>query len=477
MAAADAPAVPDGRAGPGVPRRRAGLGVRARITAAFALGALLLSLTLAGLTYGLTRSYLVRERESSAVRQAYVNAQLLRAGLRSSRPDVPQLLASLETRSGSQSVLRRGQVWFATSLVVGRDALPTGLRDRVGKGDPARQRFRLNSVPQLAVGVPLPAVDALYFEVFNLQELDRTLRILGASLIGAAAVTTLGGAAVGRWASRRVLTPLAAAARAAADIAGGQLGTRLDAGTDSDLAVLASSFNRMVDALQQRIERDARFASDVSHELRSPLTTLATSLQVMQARRAEMPDRARRALDLLAADLNRFEHLVQDLLEISRFDVGAANLDLEEVRFGELVRHAVGAAADHPIPIDLDAATSRLVVRADKRRVERVVANLVANGESYGGGVIRVGAARRNGRVRLEVDDAGPGVPPSEREHVFERFARGKAVAGRRANDDGVGLGLSLVSEHVRLHGGEVWVEDRPGGGARFVVELPLANA
>jgi signal transduction histidine kinase len=457
------------------PHHHAGLGVRARITAAFALGALLLSLTLAGLTYGLTRSYLVRERESSAVRQAYVNAQLLRAGLRSARPDVPQLLASLETRSGSQSVLRRGPVWFATSLVVGRDALPGGLRVRVAQGDPARQRFRLNRVPQLAVGVPLPAVDALYFEVFNLQELDRTLRILGASLVGAAAVTTLAGAAVGRWASGRVLTPLADAARVAADIAGGQLGTRLEASADSDLAVLASSFNRMVDALQQRIERDARFASDVSHELRSPLTTLATSLQVMQARRNEMPERSRRALDLLAADLNRFERLVQDLLEISRFDVGAADLDLEEVRFGELVRHAVGAALERPVPIDLDAATARLVVRADKRRVERVVANLVANGETYGGGVVRVGAARRDGRVRLEVDDAGPGVPPSEREHVFERFARGPA-AGRRANSEGVGLGLSIVSEHVRLHGGQVWVEDRPGGGARFVVELPVAS-
>ena len=470
MAPADVAPTEDARR-----RHRGGLGVRARITAAFALGALLLSLTLAGLTYGLTRSYLVRERETSAVRQAYVNAQLLRAGLRSARPDVPQLLASMETRSGSQSVLRRGPVWFATSLVVGRDALPDALRTRVAQGDPARQRFRLNRVPQLAVGVPLPAVDALYFEVFNLQELDRTLRILGASLVGAAAVTTLAGAAVGRWASGRVLTPLADAARAAADIAGGQLGTRLEAGSDSDLAVLASSFNHMVDALQERIERDARFASDVSHELRSPLTTLATSLQVMEARRAEMPERSRRALDLLAADLNRFERLVQDLLEISRFDVGAANLDLEEVRFGELVRHAVGAALERPVPIDLDATTAGLVVRADKRRVERVVANLVANGETYGGGVVRVGATRRNGRVRLEVDDAGPGVPPSEREHVFERFARGH-TAGRRTNSEGVGLGLSLVSEHVRLHGGEVWVEDRPGGGARFVVELPVAE-
>ena len=456
-------------------RHREALGLRARITAAFALGALLLSVTLSGLTYGLTRSYLVREGETSSVRQAYVNAQLLRAGLRSSRPDVPQLLASLETRAGSQSVLRRGSVWFATSLAVGRDALPAALRTSVTRGEPARQRFRINGVPQLAVGIPIPAVDAVYFEIFSLQELDRTLRILGASLIGAAAITTLAGAAVGRWASGRVLTPLTDAARVAAEIAGGQLGTRLEAGADSDLAVLASSFNRMVDALQARIERDARFASDVSHELRSPLTTVATSLQVMEARRAELPERSRRALDLLSADLARFERMVQELLEISRFDVGAADLALEEVRFGELVSHAVHAAVDRPVPLEFDEATADLVVRADKRRVERVVANLVANGETHGGGVVRVGAGQRDGRVRLEIDDAGPGVAPADREHVFERFARGPA-AGRRGRTDGVGLGLSIVTEHVRLHGGDVWVEDRPGGGARFVVELPVAE-
>ena len=452
------------------------LGLRARITVAFALGALLLSMVMGGLTYAVTLRYLVRQRESAVVHQAYVNAQLIRAGLRSARPDVTQLLAGLETSdAGSESVLRYTDRWFATSLVVGRDTIPAQLRAVVLDGSPARQRYRFDGSPHLVVGVPIPSVDAHYFEVFTLAELDRTVRLIGVTLMAAAALTTLGGAFLGRWASGRVLTPVSQAAVAAADIASGNLDTRLDAGVDPDMAVLSSSFNRMVDALKQRIDRDARFASDVSHELRSPLTTVATSLEVIMARRNELPERARLALDLLAADVERFERLVQDLLEISRFDAGVARLAVEDIRLEELVRHAV---PDELAPtLDVDPNASGLFIRADKRRLERVVTNLLTNADRHGGGAVRVGVRRAGTTVRLEVDDQGPGVPAEDRPRVFERFARG-AAAGRRSGGggDGVGLGLALVDEHVRLHHGRVWVEDRPGGGARFVVELPVKD-
>jgi signal transduction histidine kinase len=451
------------------------LGLRARVTAAFALGALLLSLVMCGITYGLSRNYFVRQRENSAIQQTYVNAQFVKTGLRSAQPDIPQLLQGLGSGGESDSVLRYTNQWFATSLVVGRDALPSALRAEVDSGSPARQRYRLDGKSRLAVGVPIRAVEAEYFEVFNLEELDSTLRTLGAALAAAAAATVLAGAALGRWASGRVLRPVSEAAAAAADIAGGHFGTRLDTGDDSDLAALSSSFNRMVDALKERIDRDARFASDVSHELRSPLTTLATSLEVLQARRSELPERSRLALDLLAAEVERFERLVQDLLEISRFDAGVAQLALEDIRLGELLVHAVPTGDG--IELDIAPAAAGQVVRADKRRLERVVGNLLANAARHGGGARRVGLRRHDGSLRLEVDDAGPGVAPEDRTRIFDRFNRG-AAAGRRASDggDGVGLGLSLVEEHVRLHGGRVWVEDRPGGGARFVVELPMAG-
>jgi signal transduction histidine kinase len=451
------------------------LGLRARVTAAFALGALLLALVMCGITYGVSRSYFIRQWEDSAVQQAYVNAQFVRTGLRSARPDVPQLLQGIGSGGASDSVLRYTNEWFATSLVVGRDAIPEALRTEVHSGTPARQRYQLYGKARLAVGVPIGAVGAEYFEVFNLDELDNTLRTLGAALAAAAAATVLAGAALGRWASGRVLRPVSEAAAAAADIAGGHFGTRLDTGDDSDLAALSSSFNRMVDALKERIDRDARFASDVSHELRSPLTTLSTSLGVLQARRSELPERSRLALDLLAAEVERFERLVQDLLEISRFDAGVAQLSLEDIRLGELLVHAVPTGDG--IELDIDPAAAGQVVRADKRRLERVVGNLLTNAARHGGGATRVGLRRVDGSLRLEVDDEGPGVPAEDRVRIFERFNRG-AAAGRRAGagGDGVGLGLSLVNEHVRLHGGRVWVEDHAGGGARFVVELPLAG-
>ena len=150
---------------------------------------------------------------------------------------------------------------------------------------------------------------------------------------------------LGVFAARRAVRPVAEAAQAAKAIAGGHLGTRLPPTDDPDLGVLAGSFNDMASALQLRIERDARFASDVSHELRSPLMTLSASVEVMEARRNEMPERAQAALDLLASDVSRFQGLVEDLLEISRFDAGAIRLHLEDLQVTQFVRNAVAVSA------------------------------------------------------------------------------------------------------------------------------------
>ena len=244
----------------------------------------------------------------------------------------------------------------------------------------------------------------------------------------------------------------------------------------------------MVDQLQERIEREARFTSDVSHELRSPLTTLSASLDVLEAHPEELSGRAQRALVLLSADLHRFRRMVGDLLEISRSDTGSADVSLEEVQAGELVRQAV-TASSRSLPSEVSAARGSTVDPAvgdawlsiDKRRFERVMANLLENAALYGGGATTVrasaGPVRGDGRhtVRIGVEDAGPGLEPTERARVFERFYRGH-VAGRRGAGTGSGLGLALVAEHVRLNGGSVWAEEADGGGARFIVELPVDN-
>ena len=446
-------------------------GLRARVTVAFALGALALSTILSSLTYGLVRSNLVQQRESSARAQAFVNARVARDGMRAPG-QVTRVLASMESQGPGGVVLHVDDRWFASSLVVGRDVIPASLRARVAEGRPAQQRFRVGGEPWMAVGVPIPRFGAEFFEAFSLAEVERTLNVLGYSLAGAALLTTMAGAAVGRWASARVLRPLASVSEAAAAIAKGALDIRLVSPPDRDLAPLADSFNSMVDALSDRIQKDARFASDVSHELRSPLTTLSTSLDVLRARRSELSERSQAALDLLDADVQRFQRMVEDLLEISRFDAGVAELEVEEVDVRELVRHAL---AGRVVPLSVDDGAEPATVLGDKRRLERVLVNLVENAAAYGGGATNVGVARSNGHVQVVVEDQGGGVPPAERTKVFERFFRGSA-AGRRGAGGGSGLGLALVTEHVRLHGGTVWVEDGPGGiGARFVVELPAA--
>ena len=363
------------------------------------------------------------------------------------------------------------------------------MRRLVLSGTPATESFQVNGVPEIAVGVPIPSVRADYFEVFDVSDLGNILRVLALALFAAGLVTTVLGAVVGRSAAGRSLRPLTGVSRAAMAIAGGQLDTRLGAATgDPDLAGLTSSFNQMVDQLQEKIEREARFTSDVSHELRSPLTTLSATLSVLEANADELPPTAQRALVLLGADLRRFQRMVGDLLEISRSDTGSADVSLEEVTAGELVQRSVAANARSlpggPTPpvVEVDPSIAEAWLSVDKRRFERIMANLLENAALYGGGATRVVAApgpvREDGRptIRVSVEDRGSGVAASERARIFERFYRGQA-SGQRGAGTGTGLGLALVAEHVRLNGGAVWADEAEGGGARFTVELPMMDA
>ena len=177
--------------------------------------------------------------------------------------------------------------------------------------------------------------------------------------------------------------------------------------------------------------------------------------------------------------MSRFQGLVEDLLEISRFDAGAIRLHLEDLHVVQFVRHAVAASAAPDTPVAATERAERAIIRGDRRRLARVVANLIDNARAYGGGELGVTITDANlpdeplSHVQIGVEDHGPGVPVEERALIFERFARG-VTAGRRSGTEGAGLGLALVDEHVRIHGGRVWVEDRLDGapGARFVIEL-----
>ena len=468
----------------------------------FGLGALALCIVVTSTAYFAVRRATLNQFVQSAVTRAEANATLFGQNLNKGENvyAIEGLIAPIDAAAGQDtstcplatSVLNAGGDWVPddTYLFLTPEGSPNtekalsayGVTKAVSAGKAAEQIVQFppcGAYILVGYAVPTPGgPNAGYFALISTQPVSHTLHLLLAALALASAVTVFAGMILGRWGADRVLRPLRSIAEVASAIADGRLDSRIEAQGSGDLAVLSSSFNQMVDRLQQRIEHDARFASDVSHELRSPLTTLATSLSVIESRREELPERAQQALDLLSAEVHRFQAMVRDLLEISRLDAGSVDFQMSLVEVGELVENALAASAADHVPLEIDPLVGQRKITADKRRVERVMTNLVDNAARHGGGAVRVsveyaGTAEAD-FVRIAVEDEGPGVPEGERSRIFERFARGTVAAGRRGRGGGSGLGLALVAEHVRLHGGRVWVEDRAGGGARFVVEVPL---
>ncbi len=453
-------------------RRRRRPSLRTRTALTFGLGAALVSIALALITYTLTDHQLLSQRQTSSLHQAYVDARLFKDELNSPAANIEDVLSSLASATDVQVLVNRNNLWFSTSVLIGSSNLPTSLVSAVRSGQPADQRIYLQGVPSFAVGIPIPGVNAYYFEIYSLAELRSTLQTLAIVLAAAAFATTVGGTLLGLWASRRLVRPLSHTAQVAGEIAGGHLDERLP--PDSDLGPLVDSFNDMVTRLQERIERDARFAADFSHEMRSPLTTVGASVELVDAYRDALPEDGQTALDLLKMEIDRFSDMVQDLLEISRVEAGAESVELERVSIGELVERTASGHASQ-VAVRIQPPAKETTVLGDKRRLQRILVNLLDNAQVHAGGSSLVWVDRRDGYVEIAVEDHGPGIDAADAERVFERFYRGKA-AGRRSSVAGSGLGLALVAEHARAHHGSVRVEPAPGGGARFVVSLPAVE-
>ncbi len=437
----------------------------------FAAVAVVLSVLLGAMTYLTVRQLLIEDRKASSVDQVVGDARLLRAAMRSGSANPSEVLASLRPPRRSTPLLNRDGEWFAASLQVRPRELPEELTSIVFDGDAARQTISIRDRPVLVVGVPLGDDVGSYFEVFSLADVQDTLSTLLRVLILAGAITTVAGVVLGGWMAARVVRPLREVTVVASQIAAGALGSRLDETLDPDLTVLTASFNRMADTLQDRIAMETRFASDVAHELRTPLTTLLTSLAVLEGRRSELSNPGQEALDLLSRDARRLEHTAEDLIEIAKHDAGAVTAELEVMPVAVVVNGLLNRLRRPDINVDIDTSATGALVAVDERFLERVLANLIVNADTHGGGVSRVSVEGGDDVVRIAVEDRGPGIAESERERVFERFSRG-AGARRSGSYTGSGLGLALAAENTRLLGGRLWVENREGGGARFVVEL-----
>ena len=450
--------------------RRSPLGLRTRITLVFGGLALVVSVTLALGTYLTARHYLVIQREHTASRQAFVDASFIREGLLTSGAEVDDVLASTSPPAGAILVLHRDGKWYSSSLSAGREAIPTNLSAIVEDGHAASTWARLSGEPVVAVGTPLTAVGADFFEISQARELSSTLTTLGVALGGFSLLTTVGGALIGRAAAHRVVAPLDGIAVASARIAGGDTATRLQATTDPDLSVIVGSFNAMVEALQERLERDARFAADVSHELRSPVTAMMATVDVLE-QDSPVPGQKAQSVALLRREVHRLSHALEQLLALGRLEAGVEAQGRQPLNMVELLSNTLSQTHRPQTLLDA-AADAAMVVEGDKAALRRMLVNIMDNADIHGGGVVRLGLAQQGKWAVVTVDDAGPGVPEAERQRIFERFAR----AGSRAARPGTGLGLSLVTETIRAHGGDVRCTSSPAGGARFVVRLPIAD-
>ena len=446
-------------------------GLRGRMILFFGLASFAAALTLSIVTYASTRTYLLQQRTEFATRQAFNNAQLVRTVISLNSGDAGDLMSNIRSERGGYAVLHLGEsdaFYPQEPLRFTQSNLPIQFVTKTLSGVTGRQRFLFDGEPYEAIGINIEAIDAQYFEAFPLNDVARTLSTIRNTLSIGVLLITLTAGFLGLSISSRVLRPLRRVTSAATDIASGGLDIRLADETDPELARLATSFNNMVDAVQFRIQRETRFASDVSHELRSPVTALATAIEVLQARRHELSERNQQAFDIIATQVRRFDRTVLDLLELSRLDAGAGATNDETINLASLVQQI---AQRHGFVDVSFASTLDLNDEAvlDRRRIERIVLNLLENARDHAGGATAILVTGDHNELRISIEDQGVGVAQSERERIFERFARGTSSR----NSNGSGLGLAIVQEHARALNGRAWVETSSSGGARFIVSMP----
>ncbi|MBL6275246.1 HAMP domain-containing histidine kinase [Micromonospora fiedleri] len=337
----------------------------------------------------------------------------------------------------------------------------------------------------LVYGSPVPTrfgqVELYYFVPLTLQDSTASQARTTVLVTGLALVLLLG--LLAALVTRLVVTPVRVAARTAQRLSAGLLDQRMAVNGEDDLALLAASFNQMATNLQRQILRleemsrlQRRFTSDVSHELRTPLTTVRMAADLIFAERDGFEPSVARSAELLQAELDRFEELLTDLLEISRFDAGFAVLDAEPTDLVPVVHRVVdrlsGLAERVGVEIELDLPATPVIAEIDPRRVERVLRNLVGNAVEHGEGrPVRITLGMDDTAVAVTVRDHGVGLKPGEEKLVFNRFWR--ADPSRARQTGGTGLGLSISLEDARLHGGWLEAWGAPGQGAQFRLTLP----
>ncbi|WP_235030650.1 sensor histidine kinase [Nonomuraea solani] len=493
------------------------LGLRARLLCAFALLCVLTAAAVAGVMYVRARTDILQRAQDAAVRAMTSRLETVYP-LRTATPGPDELaeIADAVTDGNNRAVAVYGELHSPLAPTPGTEVPPgppvaatreppidqperrrpgrarvwdlgvisSEMRRRVAAGEIVWQRMFWQGEPWLIVGTPLLITEQNQrtrvsgIEVYAAHSLlaeQRSIDDLAAWawLTGGAALAFA--VALALLATRGVLGPVRELGRAARLLGQGELRTRITVRGTDELAEVARTFNTTAAELERHVdqleamEADARrFVADVSHELRTPLAALTAVADVLEEEAAELPDPAGRAARLVSQETLNLTALVNDLIEISRFDSGVAALALNDVDVAELV-HATLRVRGWTASVTTDLAPE-VTARLDPRRVDVILANLVGNALRHGEPPVSVRLSTDSHWITLEVRDHGPGLEETVLPHVFDRFYKASAT---RARSEGSGLGLAIARENARLHHGDLTVTNAPGGGALFTLRLP----
>ncbi|WP_335981774.1 HAMP domain-containing sensor histidine kinase [Streptomyces sp. CA2R106] len=468
--------------------------LRFRLVAGFALIAAVSALGTGALTFREARTGVLQQSQDTVVNQFRDSVDALTPGI-PSRPGQQDLTALVENLAATH----RSQHWRVLATYGGLRAgsqpgdrfpeLTAELRKSVRTRNVAVfQRVHTGGSSSLVVGLPVvygtgdggrvASGLACYLVVPQTTE-QRYVTALVGSVERAALPALCLAVLLALFVARGVLRPVRALRQATRRMAAGHLDTRLSVNGSDELADLSAAFNETAVALERsvselrRMEAQARrFAADVSHELRTPLAAMSAVTDVLDEEAAGLEHGTAEAVRLISEETERLVRLVNDLMEVSRFDAGAAELHLDEIDLAESVRRTLAARGwQERVEVRLPGP-EQLRLAVDPRRFDVVVANLVGNALRHGAPPVSVTLARHAEPpgVRLVVADGGPGIAPEALPHVFDRFYKASSA---RTRSESSGLGLAITAENVRLHGGAVRAENAAGGGAVFTVELP----
>jgi two-component system sensor histidine kinase MtrB len=373
-----------------------------------------------------------------------------------------------------------GNPWAPAALRGAIAELAPDLRAIVARGELGYAWQPVAGQPALVVGGRAPDGPELYF-VYPAGAVEEALGQLRIGLLVGAALAILLALVTSGIIARGILRPVRAGAGAARRIADGDLSARVPVRGRDELAGWAADFNRMADSLQGTVSRleeaqgqNRRFVADVAHELRTPLTALVAEASVLEGQLDRMPPETRRAAELMVSDTRRLRVLVDDLLEISRFDADAERLALQGLDLGRLVTAVVAARLPQATVV---LPAQPVVVESDPRRLDRVIGNLLDNARAHAGGAaVEVSVTPVAAGAVVTVADRGPGVHPDALPHLFERFWKADPSRGG-AGGGSSGLGLAIAAEHASLLGGTLRARNRPGGGLVVALTLPVTRS